>query len=165
MALVNGSQVALFSQAGGFIQIGWNIEHGSFPHLRKQHFEPFIENLLLAFPELKKVVCENIRSWQDFILLDVYSSYCETWTKEGVALLGDAAHTMTPTGAFGLNCAMKDADILAELISGCILQGILASLDLKWLSQIEKPRLKDYRPFRWTRKFPLHHSLPPLMFE
>lgn len=67
--------------------------------------------------------------------MDVYSSYCETWTKDGVALLGDAAHTMTPTGAFGLNCAMKDADILAELISGCILQGILASLDLKWLSQ------------------------------
>ncbi|MFF2459291.1 FAD-dependent monooxygenase [Peribacillus simplex] len=131
MALVNGSQVALFTQAGGFIQIGWNIEHGSFPHLRKQHFDPFIEDLLFAFPELKKVVSENIRSWHDFILLDVYSSYCETWTKDGVALLGDAAHTMTPTGAFGLNCAMKDADILAELISGCILQGDADFLGLK----------------------------------
>lgn len=131
MALVNGSQVALFTQAGGFIQIGWNIEHGSFPHLRKQHFDPFIEDLLFAFPEFKKVVGENIRSWHDFILLDVYSSYCETWTKDGVALLGDAAHTMTPTGAFGLNCAMKDADILAELISGCILQGDAGFLGLK----------------------------------
>lgn len=54
MALVNGSQVALFTQAGGFIQIGWNIEHGSFPHLRKQPFDPFIEDLLFAFPELKR---------------------------------------------------------------------------------------------------------------
>lgn len=34
----------------------------------------------------------------------------------GLALIGDAAHTMTPTGAFGLNSAMKDADILAELL-------------------------------------------------
>ncbi|MDW7614250.1 FAD-dependent monooxygenase [Peribacillus simplex] len=131
MALVNDSQVALFTQAGGFIQIGWNIEHGSFPHLRKQPFEPFIEDLLIAFPELKKVVCENIRSWNDFILLDVYSSYCETWTKDGVALLGDAAHTMTPTGAFGLNCAMKDADILADLIKGCIMWEDTGFLGLK----------------------------------
>jgi 2-polyprenyl-6-methoxyphenol hydroxylase-like FAD-dependent oxidoreductase len=142
MALVNGSQVALFTQAGGFIQIGWNIEHGSFPHLRKQHFEPFIEDLLLAFPELKKVVCENIRSWQDFILLDVYSSYCETWTKDGVALLGDAAHTMTPTGAFGLNCAMKDADILAELISGCTLQGDTGFLGLKMAEPKRKAEIE-----------------------
>ncbi|MFE3972497.1 MULTISPECIES: FAD-dependent monooxygenase [unclassified Peribacillus] len=131
MALVNDSQVALFTQAGGFIQIGWNIEHGSFLHLRKQPFEPFIEDLLIAFPELKKVVCENIRSWNDFILLDVYSSYCETWTKDGVALLGDAAHTMTPTGAFGLNCAMKDADILADLIKGCIMWEDTGFLGLK----------------------------------
>lgn len=142
MALVNGSQVALFTQAGGFIQIGWNIEHGSFPYLRKQHFAPFIEDLLLAFPELKKVVCENIRSWQDFILLDVYSSYCETWTKDGVALLGDAAHTMTPTGAFGLNCAMKDADILAELISGCILQGDTGFLGLKMAEPKRKAEIE-----------------------
>ncbi|MGE7185803.1 FAD-dependent monooxygenase [Peribacillus sp. NPDC006672] len=131
MALVNDSQVALFTQAGGFIQIGWNIEHGSFPHLRKQPFEPFIEDLLFAFPELKKVVCENIRSWHDFILLDVYSSYCETWSKDGVALLGDAAHTMTPTGAYGLNCALKDADILADLIKGCIMWEDTGFLGLK----------------------------------
>lgn len=76
-------------------------------------------------------MCENIRSWNDFILLDVYSSYCETWTKDGVALLGDAAHTMTPTGAFGLNCAMKDADILADLIKGCIMWEDTGFLGLK----------------------------------
>ncbi|WP_285768224.1 FAD-dependent monooxygenase [Peribacillus sp. SI8-4] len=123
MALVDDSQVALFTQAGGSIQIGWNIEQGSFSRLRKQPFEPFIEKLLLAFPELIKSARENIRSWNDFILLDVHSSYCETWTKDGVALMGDAAHTMTPTGAFGLNCAMKDADLLAGLIQECIMQG------------------------------------------
>ncbi|WP_057912144.1 FAD-dependent monooxygenase [Peribacillus muralis] len=121
MALVNDSQVALFTQAGGSIQIGWNIEHGSFPQLRKQPFRPFIEKLLLAFPELINSANENIQSWNDFILLDVHSSHCETWTKDGVALLGDAAHTMTPTGAFGLNCAMKDADLLADLIKECIM--------------------------------------------
>ena len=58
---------------------------------------------------------EHIQSWQDFVLLDVYSSECELWGKDGVALIGDAAHTMTPTGAFGLNSALKDADDVSSV--------------------------------------------------
>ena len=116
MALVHDMQISLFTQAKGYVQIGWNIPPGSYPELRKQPFAPFIENLLNAFPELTEVVQEHITSWQDFIVLDVFSSLIEDWGQRGLALIGDAAHTMTPTGAFGLNSAMKDADVLAELL-------------------------------------------------
>ncbi|SDN99447.1 2-polyprenyl-6-methoxyphenol hydroxylase [Psychrobacillus sp. OK028] len=116
MALIDDKQISLFSQTNGFIQIGWNIEEGSFPILRKLPFTPFIEQLIVAFPELEQTVRENIQSWKDFVLLDVYSSSSEHWGKKGVALIGDAVHTMTPTGAFGLNSALKDADFLASLI-------------------------------------------------
>lgn len=130
-ALVNDSQLTLFTQAGGFIQIGWNIDHRTYPQLRKQPFEPFIEKLIMNFPELGSVVRENIQSWQDFILLDVHSCHCETWTKDGVLLLGDAAHTMTPTGAFGLNCALGDAELLAQQIQECRIEGDTTLTGLK----------------------------------
>lgn len=117
MALVDGQQLSLFTQAGGFVQIGWNIEEGSYPKLRKQPFKPFIDQLVRAFPTLEQSVSKYIQSWNDFVLLDVYSSECELWGKKGVALIGDAAHTMTPTGAFGLNSALKDADTLAQFIN------------------------------------------------
>lgn len=116
MALIGDKQLSLFTQAQGYIQIGWNIEEGSFSSLRKQPFTPFIEQLILAFPQLKETVHQHIQSWKDFVLLDVYSSKSENWSKEGVVLIGDAVHTMTPTGAFGLNSALKDADLLASLI-------------------------------------------------
>ncbi|WP_419959406.1 FAD-dependent monooxygenase [Psychrobacillus sp. BM2] len=116
MALIGEKQISLFTQAKGFIQIGWNIEEGSFATLRKQPFTPFVEQLIGAFPELEQTVRENIQTWKDFVLLDVYSSTSENWGKKGVALIGDAVHTMTPTGAFGLNSALKDADFLANLI-------------------------------------------------
>ncbi|MGE7603189.1 FAD-dependent monooxygenase [Peribacillus sp. NPDC097675] len=139
-ALVNGSQLTLFTQAKGFIQIGWNIEHGSYPQLRKQPFEPFIEKLIRNFPELGNVVREHIQSWQDFILLDVHSCQCETWAKDGVLLLGDAAHTMTPTGAFGLNCALGDADLLAQQIHHCITEG-----DTKFIGLVRaEPKRRAY---------------------
>ncbi|KAF6629302.1 FAD-dependent monooxygenase [Paenibacillus sp. LX16] len=114
LARVNGGQLALFSQAEGYIQIGWNVEEGSFPTLFKQSFEPFIQLFTEAFPDLKHSVHDHIRSWKDFVPLDIFSSRSDTWAQNGLVLIGDAAHTMTPTGAFGLNAALKDADVLAS---------------------------------------------------
>lgn len=115
-ALVGGRQLALFTQAGGFIQIGWNIEEDSYPHLKKQSFAPFIEKVIEAFPELAETVQEHIQSWDDFILLKVQSCHCPAWVKDGLAIMGDAAHTMSPTGAFGINCALVDASVLSEVM-------------------------------------------------
>ena len=116
MTLVDGMQISLFTQVNGFVQIGWNIAQESYSTLRKQPFTPFIEKLLKAFPELRETVTKHITSWQDFVPLDVFSSQTEEWGRNGLTLIGDAVHTMTPTGAFGLNSAMKDADVLAELL-------------------------------------------------
>lgn len=116
MALVDGMQISLFTQTKGFVQIGWNIEKESFPLLRKQAFAPFIEKLCQAFPQLAKSVTQHITSWQDFVPLDVFSSTSEQWGKAGVVLIGDAVHTMTPTGAYGLNSALMDAHILAQIL-------------------------------------------------
>lgn len=58
------------------------------------------------------------QSWKDFVLLDVFSSTSDNWGKDGVVLIGDAVHTMTPTGAFGLNSALMDAHVLAQLLVG-----------------------------------------------
>lgn len=116
MTLIDSMQISIFTQAHGFIQIGWNIEKGSYPALRKQPFTPFIAKLVEAFPQLEQTVHNTILSWQDFVLLDVFSSTSEQWSKAGVVLIGDAVHTMTPTGAFGLNAALEDADVLAQLL-------------------------------------------------
>jgi len=116
MALVDGMQLSLFTQYNNFIQIGWNIPKGSYPTLIKDDFKPFIDKLIKAFPELKTTVENSIQSWKDFVLLDVFSSQADYWSKENVIVIGDAVHAFTPTGAFGLNCSLKDAEVVAELL-------------------------------------------------
>ncbi|MGN7478255.1 FAD-dependent monooxygenase [Solibacillus silvestris] len=116
MTLVDTMQISLFTQAKGYVQIGWNIEKGSYASLRKQPFSPFVEKLTKAFPQLTHSVNEHIQSWRDFVLLDVFSSISEQWGKDGVVLIGDAVHTMTPTGAYGLNSSLMDAHILAQML-------------------------------------------------
>ena len=41
MRLVDDQQLAIFTQQGGFIQIGWNIPEGSYSEIRKGSFAPF----------------------------------------------------------------------------------------------------------------------------
>ncbi|MCQ6280615.1 FAD-dependent monooxygenase [Bacillus sp. EB600] len=139
-ALIDGQQLALFTQAGGFIQIGWNIEEDSYPTLIKQSFSPFIERVIAAFPELAETVCNSIQSWNDFILLKVQSCQCPTWVKDGVVIMGDAAHTMSPSGAFGINCALLDADVLAEVINKALDKQDVSAAELK---QFEFTRRED----------------------
>ncbi|MGG0461935.1 FAD-dependent monooxygenase [Priestia aryabhattai] len=137
--VVNNQQLALFTQTGGFIQIGWNIKKGSYTSLMKQSVQPFLDQLILAFPQLKESIEQNLSSWKDFILLSVYSSHCDTWVKNGLAIIGDAAHTMTPTGAYGMNAALTDADVLSQILPKLLFQG---SLEARQLKEFENARRK-----------------------
>lgn len=130
-ALVDDKQFALFTQAGGFVQIGWNIEEGSFSTLKKQSFAPFIDQVTDAFPELTENVNKHIQSWNDFILLKVQSCKCDTWVMDGLAVMGDAAHTMSPTGAFGINAALVDAKVLSEVLIEAFVHGDTSAEQLR----------------------------------
>lgn len=143
MVLVNGHQLALFSQTGGFIQIGWNIEEGSFPSLKKGSIKPFLEPLIESFPELKENIIEHLRTWKDFVCLKVQSSRSETWVEDGLVLIGDAAHTMTPTGAIGINCGMKDAHILAPILTEALLEKNTSAHRLKTFEMSRKAEIHE----------------------
>ncbi|MGG3156453.1 FAD-dependent monooxygenase [Priestia megaterium] len=151
-SLVKQQQVALFSQAKGFVQIGWNIEKGSYPALRKQSFRPFIQRLIDAFPSLNLSIESFITSWSDFTLLSVQSSISEVWSKHHLLLLGDAAHTMTPTGAFGLNESLKDADLLSDLLHQVFYQNKKISETLRQFEQKRKPELITLERIQFQRE-------------
>lgn len=143
MVLVNGHQLALFTQTGGMIQIGWNIEEGSFPSLKKGSIQPFLEPLIESLPELKENILEHLRSWKDFVCLKVQSSRSETWVEDGLILIGDAAHTMTPTGAIGINCGMKDAHVLAPILTKALLEKNISSKRLKIFEECRKAEINE----------------------
>ncbi|MEG0471061.1 MAG: FAD-dependent monooxygenase [Solibacillus sp.] len=159
MALVDGMQISLFTQAKGYVQIGWNIEKGSYSQLRKQPFAPFLDKLVQAFPQLSDSVYAHIQSWQDFVLLDVFSSTSENWATGGVLLIGDAVHTMTPTLAFGLNTAMEDADVFASYLDPHTIQ----QPDLKECIQLRKQQTATLRDMQIEKEQSFAQNfMPPL---
>ena len=92
---------------------------------------------------MEESVQTHIKSWDDFVLLQVQSSRCETWVKKGLVIIGDAAHTMSPTGAIGINSAMKDAEVLFQLINELESIEDLGFIDLKHFEQMRRQEVEE----------------------
>ena len=52
------------------------------------------------------------------------------WARDGLLLIGDAAHTMSPAGAIGVNVALSTAAVAAQVIFPHLGHGAIA--DRRW---------------------------------
>jgi 2-polyprenyl-6-methoxyphenol hydroxylase-like FAD-dependent oxidoreductase len=139
LAMVEGKQLAIFTQFGGFIQIGWGIEEDSYAALKKQSFKQFTNRIKQAFPDLTETVDTHITECKDFVVLKVQSCKCETWVQDGLVIMGDAAHTMSPTGAIGVNSALEDANILGNILLKAFETNDYSTLQLKQFENLRRP--------------------------
>ncbi len=64
-------------------------------------------------------------------LLSVESSRLPQWFKPGLLLIGDAAHVMSPVGGVGINYAIQDAVVAANLLRAPLKAGRLSLRDLR----------------------------------
>ncbi len=65
----------------------------------------------------------------DQAVLRFRSFVCEPMRYGNLLLAGDAAHTVPPTGAKGLNLALSDVRVLAEVLERAVLKDDAAALD------------------------------------
>jgi 2-polyprenyl-6-methoxyphenol hydroxylase-like FAD-dependent oxidoreductase len=70
-------------------------------------------------PELADVH-EHVRSWSDISMLEIFTAVVPRWSRPGLVLIGDAAHTLSPVLAQGVNHAIIDAVTLAPLVADAL---------------------------------------------
>ena len=76
--------------------------------------------------------------------------------EETPLLTGDAAHTVPPTGAKGLNLALADVRVLADVIERALLKNDDAALDSYTARALE--RVWKAQHFSYWMTTMLHHS-------
>jgi len=111
------------------------IPKGSYPSLRAQGVELLRRRILEIAPRLANHV-ESLTDWRQVSLLSVESSICPHWYARGLLLIGDAAHAMSPVGGVGINYAVQDAVVTANLLTqplrnGCVTIGQLRAVQSK----------------------------------
>jgi 6-methylpretetramide 4-monooxygenase len=117
-----GNPVLSYSSVPASLQVGWTLPHGGYRALAERGIEHIVEQLCLAAPEYAGQIRDEVTGFGDLSLLDVFSGSARTWVRDGLALIGDSAHTHSPIGAQGINLAIRDAvaahPVLVEAVRG-----------------------------------------------
>ena len=99
------------------LQLGWVILKGTFGELRNKGIEAWIEEMARhVSPDLASHLRTHSNAAEKPFLLDTVSDCVNGWSKPGVLLIGDAAHTMSPVGGQGVNIALRDAVVAANYL-------------------------------------------------
>lgn len=116
--------------------IVWTLPSDKADAHLHQNDEVFCRNLAEAFQHcLGKVVAVGKRA-----AFPLKGSQADEYVKPGIALIGDAAHTIHPLAGLGVNLGIKDAAKLADVLSNVHPDKIGA---YKTLRQYERARRGD----------------------
>lgn len=101
----------------GLLQIAWVIRKGSYGELRSRGPEEWVREMAAhVSPDLAAHIREHAGAISRPFLLDAETDRVRGWAAPGMLLIGDAAHTMSPVGAQGLNVALRDAIAAANAL-------------------------------------------------
>ena len=124
----NGNLLALIDRLD-YWQLGYVIPKGSYQKLRDAGIEALRQSIAKLAPEFSDRV-EKLKDWSQISLLSVESSRLPRWYRPGLLMIGDAAHVMSPVGGVGINYAIQDAVVAANVLSTPLKNGHLHLWDL-----------------------------------
>ena len=120
-------------------QMGYVIPKGGYQEIHAAGLEKLRQAVAELLPELADRM-QYIKEWKQVSVLSVESSRLRRWYRPGLLLIGDAAHVMSPVGGVGINYAIQDAVVAANLLGD----------DLK----LGKVRLRDLAGVQRQREWP-----------
>jgi 2-polyprenyl-6-methoxyphenol hydroxylase-like FAD-dependent oxidoreductase len=126
---IGRGRIFVLLERDSYWQAGLVFPKGHYQELRKQGVEAVRKSLAETEPRFAKHA-ESLTDWQQLSLLSVESSLCPLWHKPGVLVIGDAAHVMSPVGGVGINYAIQDATVAANVLAGPLKSGIVSDAHL-----------------------------------
>ncbi|HEX4208039.1 MAG TPA: FAD-dependent oxidoreductase [Ktedonobacteraceae bacterium] len=122
-------------------QIGYVIPKGGYQAIRAEGIDALQRDLASMIPSWRDRF-EMLTDWKQLPMLSVESSYLRRWHGPGMLLIGDAAHVMSPIGGVGINYAIQDAVVAANLLTKPLQRGKVTDAEL---AQIRKQRIIPIR--------------------
>jgi 2-polyprenyl-6-methoxyphenol hydroxylase-like FAD-dependent oxidoreductase len=121
-------QVVVMNRPDGW-QVGYVFAKGAYQRLRAAGLDALRRSVVDLAGWLGDRI-DRLEDWRQTSLLSVESARVERWYAPGLLLIGDAAHVMTPVGGVGINYAIQDAVVAANILGPGLLNGTLRTADL-----------------------------------
>lgn len=122
------------------VQVGWIIRKKTYPELVKKGIGHFIHSLITIEPDLRDTLPQYLTSFKQCSVLDIQVGMTDSWVRDGLLLIGDAAHVASPFSGQGNSLAIQDAVIAHDTIMKALISEASGSL--------QTSALKNYEAYR-----------------
>ena len=95
------------------IQAGIALPKGEWQRWRTQGIAMVADRVRRLDP-IFRPFADGLKDFTPFFPLDGFIRLIDDWARDGLLLIGDAAHTMSPAGAIGVNVAIATAAVAAQ---------------------------------------------------
>ena len=126
---LSGGHILIKLNRNDYWQIGYVIPKGGYQQIRAAGLEHLRQAIGEMLPEFADRM-NTIQEWKQVSVLSVESNRLRKWYRPGLLLIGDAAHVMSPIAGVGINYAIQDAVVAANVLGNDLLQGKAPLSDL-----------------------------------
>jgi 2-polyprenyl-6-methoxyphenol hydroxylase-like FAD-dependent oxidoreductase len=126
---IGGGRIFILLERNEYWQAGLVFPKGQYQKLHSAGVGAIRKSIAEIEPRFVPHA-ESLTDWHQLTLLSVESSRCPVWHKPGLLLIGDAAHVMSPVGGVGINYAIQDAVVAANVLSARLKSGRVSDGDL-----------------------------------
>ena len=153
-----GHFIALFDR-GDYWQIAYTIAKGEAAKVRAAGLETFRRSVAALVPSLADRVSE-LRDWEQVKPLTVRADRLTRWYTAGYLAIGDAAHAMSPVAGVGINVAIQDATVAANVLWAPLRRGQVSGRDL---ARVQRRRDLSVRVIQAMQTFVHRQLLEPVL--
>ena len=129
------------------IQAGFALPTGEWSHWREAGIAAVAEHVRRFDPVFAEFAA-GLQDFKPFFPLEGQIVLVKDWARDGMVLIGDAAHTMSPAGAIGVNVALATAAVAAQEIYPLLGHGPIAHDDLTTIQQLREGDVRTLHRFQ-----------------
>jgi 2-polyprenyl-6-methoxyphenol hydroxylase-like FAD-dependent oxidoreductase len=119
---ISDGHILVMLNRAEYWQMGYVIPKGGYQQIRAAGLEHLRQAIGEMLPEFADRL-NTIQEWKQVSVLSVESNRLPRWYRPGLLLIGDAAHVMSPIAGVGINYAIQDAVVAANVLGNDLLQG------------------------------------------
>ena len=129
------------------LQAGMVLQPDGWRHWRDEGVAAVAERVRRFDPSFT-AFADGLHDFSPFFPLEGRITLVKDWARDGLVLIGDAAHTMSPAGAIGVNVALATAAVTAQVLYPLLGHGPIAQEDLHTIQQLREGDVRTLHRFQ-----------------